>query len=444
MSAALAAIDDVLDLVHDRRVGIIARLDLLPAEAGAPDFVHVAARVADPSVFGGERGPFTVAAAGLDRAAATARASGRALARYCAALYQRDGLPLATPAEATFRTVKPADFTLYSREQHSEPGFPFVPFEPDTPVRWASVIELTSGQQMFLPAAFVWFPFRYLRSGGDLPIAPVTASGLACGEGVADAVLRGLGEVVARDGLALFWQSRTAPPQVRVDSVGERLAGLVARFERSGDRLAILDIGSNHRLPCFAVVLTSDKTERPAYVFAAAAGIDPEAAIAEALLDLAEMQRTAQELRRRRPPPSSANDWEDVVDWRDHVNFAADPFNRELIAFMLSSEDRRSLLDYDAAPSGSPESDLENCVTQVKASGHEVYAANLTSEDVAALGLAVCRVVVPGYQPLFPGHRLRALGGTRLYEVPQKLGYRGIPRGNSGNTAPHPFACLGS
>jgi len=439
MSAALAAVGDALDLVYDPRVGIVAGLDLLPREPGAPDFIHFAALTADPSAFRGERGPFTVTAAGLDRAEAATRATTRALARYCAALYERDGLPLAAPAEATFRSVKPTDFALYSSAQYAAPGFPFVPFEPGTPVRWASVIELTTGQQIFLPAAFVWFPFHYLRSGGDLPIAPATTSGLACGESVAAAALAGLCDVVARDGLAIFWQSRTAPPQIRVETVSERLAGLVARFERTGDRVAILDITSNHRVPSFATVLVSDKAERPAFVFAAAAGLDPEAAIGEALLTLAETRRIAQEVRRRRPPPSSASDWEDVVDWRDHLNFAADPFNRELFAFIVSSEDRRNFLDYDTTALSAPETDLETCVSRVKASGHEVYAANLTSEDIGALGLAVCRVVVPGYQPLFPGHRLRALGGTRLYEVPQKLGYRGVARGSSGNAAPHPF-----
>ena len=75
MNVAPAAVSDILDLVYDHRVGIIRGLDVLPAEAGAPDFVHVVARVADPSVYGGERGSFTVAAAGVDRAAATARAT---------------------------------------------------------------------------------------------------------------------------------------------------------------------------------------------------------------------------------------------------------------------------------------------------------------------------------------------------------------------------------
>jgi ribosomal protein S12 methylthiotransferase accessory factor len=439
VSAGLTAVSDALDLVHDPRVGIIAGLEARAAEPGAPDFVHCAARTSDPSALRGERGPFTVTAAGLDRAHAAARATEQALARYCAALYERDGLPLAAPAEAGFRCIKPTDFALYSPAQYGEPGFPYVPFEAGTPVRWASVIELATGQQIFVPAVFVRHPFHYIRSGGDLPVAPPTASGLACREGVAAAALAGLCDVVARDGLAVFWQSRTAPPQVRVDSLAGRLAAIVARFEKTGDRIAVLDITTNHRVPSFAAVLLSDKSERPAFVVAAAAGLDPEAAIGDALLDLAETRRIAQDVRRRRPPPASANNWEEVVDWPDHLNFAGDPFNREHLAFIVSSEDRRSLLDYDATVASSPEADLETCVDRVKSSGHDAYAANLTSDDIAALGLAVCRVIIPGYQPIFPGHRFRALGGTRLYEVPQRLGYRGIPRGSSGNAAPHPF-----
>ena len=73
------------------------------------------------------------------------------------------------------------------------------------------------------------------------------------------------------------------------------------------------------------------------------------------------------------------------------------------------------------------------------ATGYRVYAANLTSIDVGALGLNVCRAIVPGYLPLFAGHHLRALGGRRLYDAPQKLGHRGITEGSGGNAAPHPF-----
>jgi ribosomal protein S12 methylthiotransferase accessory factor len=69
----------------------------------------------------------------------------------------------------------------------------------------------------------------------------------------------------------------------------------------------------------------------------------------------------------------------------------------------------------------------------------EAIACDLTTPDVARLGLRSVRVVVPGLHPLFMGHRNRALGGSRLYDVPARLGERGLAPGESDNPFPHPF-----
>ena len=106
--------------------------------------------------------------------------------------------------------------------------------------------------------------------------------------------------------------------------------------------------------------------------------------------------------------------------------------------FALASEEQRDFAGYENLATGAADADLRTAVGRVLASGRRAYAANLTSEDIDWLGLKVCRVVVPGYQPLFAGHRIRALGGTRLYDVPQKLGYRGVTLARP-NPAPHPF-----
>jgi len=110
---------------------------------------------------------------------------------------------------------------------------------------------------------------------------------------------------------------------------------------------------------------------------------------------------------------------------------------------VLASDDRRDLGDHESAGAVSAEAALETVIARVIASGHRPFAANLTSEDIGALGLSVIRVLVPGYQRLFARHQGRALGGNRLYDVPQKLGHRGISRGGSGNAIPHPFAADG-
>jgi len=63
----------------------------------------------------------------------------------------------------------------------------------------------------------------------------------------------------------------------------------------------------------------------------------------------------------------------------------------------------------------------------------------MTTLDVEDLGLKVVRAIIPGFHPLFMGHALRALGGTRLWEVPQKMGWGGISRETGDNPLAHPY-----
>ena len=80
--------------------------------------------------------------------------------------------------------------------------------------------------------------------------------------------------------------------------------------------------------------------------------------------------------------------------------------------------------------------DLATLAERVAAIGHRVLVADLTSDDVAECGMRVTRTLVPGFHPLFTGHRIRPLGGTRLCGVPERLGLDVQP---GINPAPHPF-----
>jgi ribosomal protein S12 methylthiotransferase accessory factor len=437
MSAGMLAA--AFDRLYDPRIGIIAGLDEAPPEPGSPDFIHVAARTCDTAVLGGAPGPFTVAAAAASRESAVIGALRAGLARYAAAFYERQGLPLSSYAEAGFPCIPPETLALFSQDQYRRAGFPYVPFDRDTPVRWARAIDLATGESIHVPAGLVWHPFRYVRSAGDRPVMPAHPAGLAAGDSVAEAALTGICEVVARDSAALFWHSLTAPPILDSATLPPPLRDLLGRFEIGGDRVTLLDVTTDNRVPSYVAALSSERPEAPSLVFGLAADLDPAAAVRGALLDLAAARREAVSAMFDRAAPSPTNDWEDVIEPADHLAFAADPGNRPLIASFLDSDDRRQLADRDNAATGSAGGDLEVLIGRVTGTGRRVLAANVTSEDLAELGLAVCRAVIPGYQPLAAGHALRALGGARLYETPQRLGYRGIMRGSAGNPAPHPF-----
>jgi ribosomal protein S12 methylthiotransferase accessory factor len=68
-----------------------------------------------------------------------------------------------------------------------------------------------------------------------------------------------------------------------------------------------------------------------------------------------------------------------------------------------------------------------------------VIACDLTTSDIAELGLHAVRIVIPGMHPLHMGHQNRCLGGRRLYDVPRTLGLRRITLRPPDNPHPHPF-----
>ena len=101
-----------------------------------------------------------------------------------------------------------------------------------------------------------------------------------------------------------------------------------------------------------------------------------------------------------------------------------------------------SRVDFDDLPNlatGHAARDVDVLVERIARVGHQVLLADLTTPDVAEVGFSVVRAVVPGFHPLFMGFTLRALGGRRLAEVPDRLGRAGcsLEQGDSG--LPHPY-----
>jgi ribosomal protein S12 methylthiotransferase accessory factor len=419
------AIDGNLDLLVDDRIGIIRRIDCRAGLADEPRFHHCEAELCDPGALGGWTCRPTARAAAIAPGTAVAEAAVAAVSNYAAALYDRAALPLATFAEAPFACARPADFALFSDDQYAAAGFPYVPATDRTPLRWASAIDLASGATVHVPAAMVFHPFVYLRLAGDKPIAPPGAAGLACAAGAAEAAFSGLCDVICQDAMALFWQAMTSPPQVTRQGISPGLADMIRRFEASGDSVVLLDIATDNAVPAFAAVLCSDQ---------------PEAAVAKALKRLASTRRQLTGGPNGDEPPTPDDGWRDMVGPLDHLLIAADHGNRSAFDFAIGSEIRRELNEYEPRGGGSIEADLDTIVRLVETTGHQVYLVDLTPADIAALGLSACRVVVPGYHALHATYRLRALGGDRLYEAPQRLGYRGINRGGPDNPLPHPFA----
>jgi ribosomal protein S12 methylthiotransferase accessory factor len=437
--ASLRRLADVADYIVDERVGIVRMVTEVPVAAGAPNFFHFNARACNAGAFAGQSNFATNGGASSDRGLALAKAIGECVERYSAALYELDDLPLCSAAEAPFECADPAEFALCGPAQYRQPDFPYVPFERTTRVRWTPAVEADTGKTVYAPAAFVWIPYFFYKDTGDSPIGEPISTGLACHCSYEEAACAGLCEVIERDAIMIMWQARLSMPQIRVETLSEANYDLVQRFERTGDAVTLLNITNDVGVPTIAAVLTNDDPERAALVVAASSNLDPEVATRKALEELVHTRRYAYNIKqwspRLEPDPTFAN----VKEQRDHLNLYSDQANRHLADFLFASKVRQDFEDVPWEAPADPREELDALVRKVRAVGHRVLLADLTSEDVGGLGLRVVRAVVPGLHPLILGYAIRALGGRRLWEVPRKLGYAGIRPETGDNPAPHPY-----
>jgi ribosomal protein S12 methylthiotransferase accessory factor len=430
---------EVMDDLVDDRIGIVRWLGELPKQAGEPDFFHFYAEACNTKAFSGQGNFRNTGGASGDRATAMAKAVGEAVERYCPALFVQEQLPLARFSSAPFPCIRPDQFALYSQEQLSDPTFPHVRFDADTLVRWAKTSDVATGETWYVPAAMVYMPYYFNRDHGEESIAPRISTGLACHCSPAEAALSAICEVIERDAITILWQAKLGMPKIRIESLSKRNRDLVARFECCGHSVIILNITLDHHVPTILSVLRSCWPGMPALVFAASSHPCSEVAIRKSLEELAHTRRLAQELKTQKPSFRPAMNYHNVIDQETHVHLYCDQASLRLAEFIFASGQEMDFEELETFATGDPVGDVQSVVEQISNIGHQVLLADITTSDVADLGLIVMRAVIPGFHPLFIGHKLRALGGFRLWGVPQKLGYVGITRATGDNLAPHPF-----
>jgi ribosomal protein S12 methylthiotransferase accessory factor len=284
----------------------------------------------------------------------------------------------------------------------------------------------------------VFMPYIFDEACREQPIAQRISTGLACHSSFERAAISAICEVIERDTFTITWQGQLAPSQIRLGSLSEDNQDLAGRFQRSGYLVTVFDITLDVGVPSILSVLRGTTSERPALVFAASTNLDPEKAVRKSLEELAHTARMCCQLKNERPNFDPVS-WDNIRTQEDHVRLYGDHDKASLAGFLFSSKNSMDFDEIECLATGDAEYDLTMLVQKVQALWHRVLVADLTTSDVRNLGLRVVRAVIPGFHPLFVGHLNRALGGSRLWNVPQKLGHPGVTRESGDNPVPHPY-----
>lgn len=115
-------------------------------------------------------------------------------------------------------------------------------------------------------------------------------------------------------------------------------------------------------------------------------------------------------------------------------------------AFDFLIANRPTALDWEVDAKGqgvatSTADKLARVVDHFRLMEGDVLVHDLSSADMLALGLHTVRVIVPDFQPIDFGWKERRLGGSRLYQLPYRLGLLPEPATPATLSGlPHPLA----
>jgi ribosomal protein S12 methylthiotransferase accessory factor len=424
----------------DPRVGLVRRVvrQATPPELPAA-FVAYSADVADARRFApwvADRYAFG-ASFGGDEGARHA-ALGEAVERYCAnavpgGLRRASHLDLLAAGEPA---VDPAEWVLYAPAQYAASGFPFVPMTADLPLCWVESRDLASGRPVLVPASLAYLNFRHGTYASEPPTNGVILAGIAAGRGREDAERGAIAEIVERDAVTLWWQRNEPATRVRWQS-SRRLRTLLApRSPASRIAYEVFAIPSEFGVPVIGALL--DDPDRGIVTMGSACRADPLAAIAKALSEAIQLRAFSVDLldadsriwrgarsglhdRRCFFPYRADRSYLDCVtehfaeadDFATHAQLYLDPRMREHLGRITGAEEE---IDPSELPgvAGEERAALLRRLTEC---GRRVLSVDVTTSDIAATGLRVVRVLIPGLYPNAPA-AFPFLGGSRLCEPP--------------------------
>lgn len=408
-------VNQTFERILDPRLGIvrtIARRALHPHFS--PDLVCVVAQIADTTRFcAWPSDPTATGCAWWDAAAATHAALGEAIERYCGNLVPNrvfhasynDCRAAGVPA------VAPAEIALFSPEQYDQPGFPFTRLTDDLCIDWIEGHAMHSNAHCLVPASLVYV--TYPRAEGPTRAAPVTnpviVAGIAAGVTRADAECAALEELIERDAVTVAWLTEARLDVVALpDQLSNLFAGPAHQLETT-----IIAFPNPYDLPVLGALVYDRETG--VIALGTACRPTPKAAMLKAYAEAAQLHMLAYALDDphsslmqavQKVPNSSLKpwradrsyaqsyraDWRDVTDLLCQLQLYRDPTMRSYLDARL--RDAASVTMDQLA--GGATRERRVYFERLRAADTPLVSVDLTTPDIARLGLSVVRVVGPG------------------------------------------------
>lgn len=368
------------------------------------------------------------------------------LERYAGTHRRRHHEPiLASYREVAGEALDPAACGLYPAHVYARD--PVVrPYSDTDRIPWVWGWSLRDSRPLLVPRRLCHYSSPIVNDAFVLS----SSSGCATGSCLEEAALFGLLELVERDAFLIGWYGNAPLPRIDLDSCADPgIRAMVDRAVLQGYDILAFDNRIDISVPAVTSLAVRRDGGPGTLSFAAAAHVDPEAAIeaalSEALTYLPHQPRTA--VRRRAELEAMADDYRLVERLPDHAAlFGLPRMARHAESYVRPGEVVPVSEAYRHWRQRRPDStdlrdDLLACVAEVTAAGSDVIVVDQTAPEQRPVGLRTVCVIAPGLVPIdFGWTRQRALYLPRVRTAQRRAGIRATDLSDADlRLVPHPF-----
>ena len=417
-----------LNIIPRAEVGGIP-IHIVSATLGAPQMVFP--RIS--SISGPPRDPLSIGGAGADEDLETAvvRALAETFERYATCVLLEDEYIVDTPSNLGEDALDLRTLPQCATDEYESPYCYMRPIEMDSPVRWVRALSLLEGRTVLVPAAMTHL---YGRSWVSERFWPQITTGVAAHTDLKKALVTAICEVIERDAIAMTWLMRLELPRLILDEPPPAIyANRMKSIDRGKIQYHFFDATTDLGVPTAYLVQTADDNPNVAQFVNCSTEFSWWDAIG----------KLVREAAAGRAYLASHSQFPDDLRAFSELSHGAAymgrPEQRAGFDFLLKGDATRRLSGYPTDSVDTTEQRLAFLMRVFREKGFNIYALDLTTDELRDVGLNVVRVLIPDLVPMTPLHSARFLDHPRLYSYPEAAGFGSRTRADV-NTAPQPFA----
>jgi ribosomal protein S12 methylthiotransferase accessory factor len=410
------------------KIGIVNAFRKAHLQHSDPNVVAYSATTADAGVLT-DSFKHLAGGAGVTWKDAFLATIGEAVERYGSSFYDLKRLVKAKASDFDAADiVAPETYALFADQQYDKEGFPFVRFTADTELYWDTAVDLVDGRTKYVPAIFLYMPFR----ADAKPIAEQISTGFAVHSEPERALLSSIFEVIERDAFMISWMNLLDLPKIRIDGELKAFANAIVPPHLD---LHLLDMTTDVGIPSVLGIMRGHHDFGEFIVVCASTRSDYFSAAKKTIIELCQ---SVPYFRNLLEMDKDYSDFSSVRTFVDHSLFYL--HRKELWPVFDTWLNAKPTLSISPQPEVEPQVQLKRVTHAFRERGYSILVKDKTTVDLAQAGFHLVRAVCPGFVHLNGTFGSYYTGGERLYNVPVRTGRLSVPKTyETLNPLPHPF-----